>query len=117
MFSPMQREFWKKANHRWNIKTGATRSGKTYQDYYLIPKRLLAVKGKEGLCVILGNTRETIRRNILLPMQSLYGAEYVSNLRADNSCDMFGENKEDCIGNTHPTCGGCLWAEGVLSCP
>ena len=32
-------------------------------------------------------------------------------------CEMFAENKEDCIGNTHPTCGGCLWAEGVLSCP
>ena len=97
MFSPMQKQFWKNANHRWNVKTGATRSGKTYQDYYLIPKRLLAVKGKEGLCVILGNTRETIRRNILLPMQSLYGAEYVSNLRADNSCDMFGE-KVFCLG-------------------
>jgi len=32
-------------------------------------------------------------------------------------CEMFAENQEDCIGNTHPTCGGCLWAEGVLSCP
>lgn len=32
-------------------------------------------------------------------------------------CELFWENKEDCIGNTHPTCGGCLWAEGVLSCP
>ena len=32
-------------------------------------------------------------------------------------CDLFSDNKEDCIGNNHPTCGGCLWAEGVLSCP
>ena len=32
-------------------------------------------------------------------------------------CEMFAENKEDCIGNSHPACGGCLWAEGVLSCP
>ena len=32
-------------------------------------------------------------------------------------CELFAENKEDCIGNTHPACGGCLWAEGVLSCP
>jgi len=32
-------------------------------------------------------------------------------------CELFSENKEDCIGNTHPACGGCLWAEGVLSCP
>lgn len=96
----MQRAFWKAAfqeNHRWNVKTGATRSGKTYQDYFLIPKRLLAVAGKEGLNVILGNTRETIRRNILLPMQSMYGAEYVSNLRVDNSCDMFGQ-RVFCLG-------------------
>ena len=97
MFSPMQRDFWRSCNHRWNVKTGATRSGKTYQDYFLIPKRLLAVEGKEGLNVILGNTRETIRRNILLPMQSMYGADYVGNLRVDNSVDMFGQ-KVFCLG-------------------
>lgn len=97
MFSPMQREFWRNCNHRWNVKTGATRSGKTHQDYFLIPKRLLAVEGKEGLNVILGNTRETIRRNILLPMQQMYGLEYVGNLKADNSCDMFGQ-KVFCLG-------------------
>ena len=97
MFSPMQRTFWREADHRWNIKTGATRSGKTYQDYFLIPKRLLAVADKEGLNVILGNTRETIRRNVLIPMQTLFGAEHVSNLRADNSCIMFGQ-KVFCLG-------------------
>lgn len=32
-------------------------------------------------------------------------------------CELFAENQEDCIGNSHPACGGCLWAEGVLSCP
>ncbi len=32
-------------------------------------------------------------------------------------CELFEDNQQDCIGNTHPTCGGCLWAEGVLSCP
>ena len=32
-------------------------------------------------------------------------------------CELFSENKADCIGNSHPACGGCLWAEGVLSCP
>jgi MoaA/NifB/PqqE/SkfB family radical SAM enzyme len=32
-------------------------------------------------------------------------------------CELFEDNRQDCIGNTHPTCGGCLWAEGVLSCP
>ena len=97
MFSDKQRTFWREATHRWNVKTGATRSGKTYQDYFLIPKRLLAVEGKEGLNVILGNTRETIRRNVLIPMQTLYGIEYVGNLRADNSCEMFGQ-RVFCLG-------------------
>lgn len=89
--SPKQIEFWKKCTHRWNIKAGATRSGKTYMDYFLIPKRLLSVKGKEGLNVMLGNTRETLRRNILIPMQNIYGTQRVSKIHSDNSCDMFGE--------------------------
>lgn len=89
--SQKQIEFWRNCYHRWNIKTGATRSGKTYMDYFLIPKRLLNGKGKDGHNVILGNTRETVRRNIILPMQNLYGASRVSNIHSDNSCDMFGE--------------------------
>ena len=100
VFSEKQREYWRETDgfkHRWGVKTGATRAGKTYLDYYLLPKRLLAVAGKEGLNVILGNTRETIRRNILLPMQTMYGVEYVGSLRADNSCEMFGQ-KVFCLG-------------------
>lgn len=93
----MQRQFWREANHRWNIKTGATRSGKTYMDYFVIPKRLIAGEGKDGLNVILGNTRETIRRNVILPMQSIYGAKRVGNIRSDNSCIMFGQ-RVFCLG-------------------
>ena len=32
-------------------------------------------------------------------------------------CDLALANEEDCRGNTHPTCGGCLWAQGVIQCP
>ena len=32
-------------------------------------------------------------------------------------CDLFEANEEDCFGNTFPTCGGCLWAQGVIQCP
>jgi len=32
-------------------------------------------------------------------------------------CDLSEANREDCGGNTHPTCGGCLWAQGVVQCP
>lgn len=32
-------------------------------------------------------------------------------------CDLSEANEEDCMGNTFPTCGGCLWAQGVIQCP
>ena len=89
--SKKQLEFWRNCTARWNVKTGATRSGKTYMDYFLIPRRLTAGAGKDGLNVILGNTRETVRRNIILPMVNIYGPGRISNIRTDNSCTMFGQ--------------------------
>ena len=89
--SEKQLEYWRNCTHRWNVKTGATRSGKTYMDYFLIPKRIIDGKGKDGLNVILGNTRETVRRNVLIPMQNIYGEKRISSIHADNSCSMFGE--------------------------
>ena len=32
-------------------------------------------------------------------------------------CDLSEANEEDCSGNTFPTCGGCLWAQGIIQCP
>ena len=32
-------------------------------------------------------------------------------------CDLSKANEEDCSGNVFPTCGGCLWAQGVIHCP
>lgn len=32
-------------------------------------------------------------------------------------CELSQANEEDCFGNTFPTCGGCLWAQGVIQCP
>ena len=52
--SKMQNEFWRNCNHRWNIKEGATRSGKTYMDYFLIAKRIRSTHGKQGLRVLIG---------------------------------------------------------------
>ena len=47
--SPKQKRYWNEANCRWNVKYGATRSGKTYLDYFVIPRRLLAREGRPGL--------------------------------------------------------------------
>jgi MoaA/NifB/PqqE/SkfB family radical SAM enzyme len=32
-------------------------------------------------------------------------------------CELAEANQEDCLGNTAPACGGCLWAQGVIQCP
>jgi MoaA/NifB/PqqE/SkfB family radical SAM enzyme len=32
-------------------------------------------------------------------------------------CELSEKNEEDCFGNTFPTCGGCLWAQGLIQCP
>ncbi len=32
-------------------------------------------------------------------------------------CDYPASNEEDCFGNEAPTCGACLWSEGIMSCP
>jgi MoaA/NifB/PqqE/SkfB family radical SAM enzyme len=32
-------------------------------------------------------------------------------------CELSEMNEADCYGNSFPTCGGCLWAQGVLQCP
>lgn len=34
-----------------------------------------------------------------------------------NCCELPQENREDCLGNTFPACGGCLWAQGLIQCP
>jgi len=95
--SSKQKEFWNNANSRWNIKSGATRSGKTYLDYYIIPRRIRAVAGKEGLVVILGNTKGTLQRNIIEPLQKIFTTALVTDIRSDNTAMLFGE-KCYCLG-------------------
>ena len=94
--SPMQKEYWNNANRRWNVKTGATGSGKTFLDFYLIPKRIRACKGN-GLIVFLGNTRSTLCRNILDPMREIYGERAITNVNNDNVAYLFGK-KVYCLG-------------------
>ena len=77
-------------NHRWNIKTGATRSGKTFLDYTVIPKRILKCRG-EGLIVLLGNTKGTLERNILEPMRAIWSPALVGQIGSNNTVQIFGK--------------------------
>ena len=89
--SDRQRDFLANCSHRWNCKTGATGSGKSWLDYaVVIPQRLLALKG-EGAVVILGNTQGTANRNILEPMRAIWGEQLVGTINSqDNSAKLFG---------------------------
>ena len=92
LLTPKQAEYIREANHRWNIKGGATRSGKTYMDYrWIIPMRIRERAGKEGLTVILGVTKSTIERNVLTPMREVYGDTLIGNVSSDNTVWLFGE--------------------------
>lgn len=90
-FSEKQEQFFLEAGHRWNFKVGATRSGKTYMDYFLIPKRIRARAGKDGLCVILGVSKNTIERNILEPMRNIWPPSMIGHIGSNNTCRIFGE--------------------------
>lgn len=96
-FSDKQTEFLQTANHRWNFKVGATRSGKTYMDYWLIPRRIRNRIGKDGLAFILGVTRGTIERNLLEPMRNIWGPALVGEINSANICYLFGE-RVYCLG-------------------
>lgn len=92
-YTAKQLEYIREAGaHRWGIKAGAVRSGKSFVDSdFVIPWNIRQRLGKPGLVVLLGNTRGTLQRNIIAPMQELYGARAVSDIRADNTANIFGE--------------------------
>ena len=92
LLTPKQAEYIREAHHRWNIKGGATRSGKTYMDFrWIIPMRIRERAGKDGLTVILGVTKSTIERNVLQPMREVYGDTLVGSISSDNTVWLFGE--------------------------
>jgi len=90
-FSPMQQEYFKNATHRWNFKTGATRSGKTFMDYFVIPKRIERCTG-DGLIVIIGHTKQTVQKNVIDPMQRIWGMSLVGNVsQTTGATKIFGK--------------------------
>ena len=115
LLSEKQREYRRNATRRWNVKTGATRSGKTYGDYLLLPKRILAGHNLPGLNVIIGNTRGTLQRNIITPLQDLYGSTLVSDIHSDNTAELFEESCY-CLGADNVRHVNRLRGSGIKYC-
>ena len=69
-----------------------------------------------------GNVRET-------PLDTLWAAPDYADFRRRvrefefspccrcTQCDNWENSLPDCYGNNTPTCGACLWSEGIISCP
>ena len=96
--SSKQAEYIRNATHRWNFKIGATQCGKTYIDtLFLIPERIRERIGLKGLVFIAGVTKGTIQRNVIEPLQEIWGDKLVSDIGSNNIATIFGE-KVYCIG-------------------
>ena len=91
IWTKKQKEYGLNANHRWNVKLGAVRSGKTFQDKEdIIPRRIRERAGKDGLVFIIGVTEATIERNVLRPMRDKFGNNLVGIINK-NKVWLFGE--------------------------
>lgn len=96
--SSKQNEYIINATHRWNIKSGAVRSGKSYVDTaYVVPFRIRERAGKPGLNVIMGVSKESIERNVLQPMREIYTSDLIGNINNRNVARVCGEDVY-CLG-------------------
>jgi len=86
--SPKQIKVLKEATSRWNVLSGAVRSGKTFASYFLLPYR---VKNQgHGNFMLVGKTERTLRRNVIDPLRELFGEGNISNIYGDGLVDLFG---------------------------
>jgi len=88
MLSYKQAKVIHNAHARWNILSGAVRSGKTYGSFFLLPSR--TIEQGEGNFLLVGKTERTLKRNVIDPLRELYGPDCVSQVYGDGLVDIFG---------------------------
>ncbi len=71
---------------------------------------------------VIGNVRESALLDIWNDPDHIAFRERVEDFDFPpctrcGGCEMAEANQEDCFGNAFPTCGGCLWAWGIIQCP
>lgn len=84
-----QKDYLRNGHRRWNILTGATRSGKTVGTFFMLPLRI-----KEHFndrILFIGKTLNTIDRNIFDPLRELYGYENIGKIVQNREITMFGK--------------------------
>ncbi len=71
---------------------------------------------------VVGNVRQRSLRDLWLDPDYVAYRERVHSFDFApctfcGGCELAESNQADCLGNTAPACGGCLWAQGVIQCP
>ncbi|MEA1959279.1 MAG: radical SAM protein [Chloroflexota bacterium] len=71
---------------------------------------------------VVGNIMEKSLRDLWLDREHIAFRRRVQSFDFSpctycGGCELSVDNEEDCAGNTFPTCGGCLWAQGLIQCP
>lgn len=105
-FTEKQKKVLRCANKRFNILSGATRSGKTHITYFLIILRIREHYNNNIL--FCGKTLATLERNIFVEMRKWFGEEYIGEVKSDmsgnrmikifgKSCYCVGANDERAI--------------------
>lgn len=105
-FTEKQKKVLRCAKKRWNILSGATRSGKTHVSYFLIMLRLKEHYNDNIL--FCGKTLATLERNVFAEMRKIFGERFIGDIRADmagnrmikifgKSCYCVGANDERAI--------------------
>lgn len=94
-FTAKQIKVLKHANRRWNILSGATRSGKTHISYYLVPLRIR--EHFEHNVLFAGKTLNTLDRNVFDRMREIFGYDNVSKIVDKREIYIFGK-KCYCVG-------------------
>ena len=89
MLTEKQIGYLKAPPRRWNVKSGAVRSGKTYCDFFVIPLRIRKCPG-EGIVVLLGYTVGTLVRNVIDPMRRIWGDDLVGLPSDSGTVELFG---------------------------
>lgn len=115
-FSSKQKSVWKNtinSPHRWNISCGATRSGKTYLDYFKLPYRIR--NAPDGIVILLGNTVGTLERNILDPMREIWGDFLVGHVSNSGKIKLFGRDCY-CLGADKSSQVTKLQGAGISYC-
>ena len=88
-FTEKQKRFLREANSRWNVLTGATRSGKTVGTFFKIPLRIQ--EHYDNRVMFIGKTLNTLDRNVFDPLRELYGNEHVGKIINNKEIVLFGK--------------------------